>query len=99
MTSRFAAAIARLVAPARQAPDAYSHETADALAGGEPAVVAALVHADTAALRRIAATPGVRAVEALPQDAVAGRFAVRPLLPQQTVRADPLPGAAAPRTN
>lgn len=35
-------------------------------------------------LRELAAQPGIRAVEALPADAEMGRFAVAPLLPEQT---------------
>ena len=35
-------------------------------------------------LRELATTPGVRAVQALPADAIAGRFAVAPLLPEAT---------------
>lgn len=55
-----------------------------AVSAGVPAtdvslsVAGVLVHAPTAVLRDLASTPGVRAVEALPADAVYGRFAVRP---------------------
>lgn len=67
--------------------------------GGGSAVIGVVLRSPTTDLREIAAAPGVRAVEALPADARWGRFAVRPLLPQQTERADPLrdDGAAAPR--
>ncbi|MGW0179284.1 hypothetical protein [Nocardia sp. NPDC003345] len=40
-----------------------------------------VVRAPAARLRELAARPGIRAVQALPADAVAGRFAVAPLLP------------------
>ncbi|MFI5503625.1 hypothetical protein ACIA5E_31590 [Nocardia asteroides] len=42
-------------------------------------------------LRDLAATPGVRAVQALPADAIAGRFAVAPLLPAATGVVAPTP--------
>jgi hypothetical protein len=56
-----------------------------------PCVVGLTVHGDPDALRALAAAPGVRAVEALPADAVFGRFAVTPLLPEQTQTASPGP--------
>ncbi len=54
-------------------------------------VVAATVRAPTSDLAAVADLPGVRGVEALPADAVFGRFAVTPLLPEQTVVATPGP--------
>ncbi|KZE98625.1 hypothetical protein A2J03_13450 [Rhodococcus sp. EPR-157] len=51
------------------------------LAAGCDCVVGLVVHASGISLRSIQATSGVRTVEALPSDAVAGRFAVRALLP------------------
>ncbi|MFE7723141.1 hypothetical protein ACFU44_29390 [Nocardia rhizosphaerihabitans] len=45
-------------------------------------------------LRDLAAQPGVRAVQALPADAVAGRFAVAPLLPEATDVVAPTPDDA-----
>ncbi|MFD6393344.1 hypothetical protein [Nocardia sp. NPDC060259] len=42
-------------------------------------------------LRELAAQPGVRAVQALPADAIAGRFAVSPLLPEATDVVAPAP--------
>lgn len=54
-------------------------------------VVGLTVRGDPAALRALAATPGVRSVEALPADAVFGRFAVVPLLPEQTGTVAPGP--------
>lgn len=65
--------------------------TADRIAADEPAIIGLLVRAATGQLRAVAELPGVRAVDALPDDAVWGQFAVRPLLPQQTRAADPLP--------
>ncbi|MEU5408838.1 hypothetical protein [Nocardia asteroides] len=45
-------------------------------------------------LRELATTPGVRAVQALPADAIAGRFAVAPLLPEATGVVAPTPDDA-----
>ncbi|MFE6925979.1 hypothetical protein ACFVAV_33550 [Nocardia sp. NPDC057663] len=45
-------------------------------------------------LRELAAQPGVRAVQALPADAIAGRFAVAPLLPETTDVVAPTPDDA-----
>ncbi|WP_278265576.1 hypothetical protein [Nocardia sp. AG03] len=42
-------------------------------------------------LRELAAQPGVRSVQALPADALAGRFAVSPLLPGTTGAVTPTP--------
>ena len=50
---------------------------------GCPCVVGVLVRAPLDQLRAIADDPGVRAAEALPADAIFGRFAVRALLPPQ----------------
>lgn len=58
-------------------------------------VVGLTVRGDPAALRALAATPGVRSVEALPADAVFGRFAVVPLLPGQTEMVAPGPDDGA----
>jgi hypothetical protein len=58
--------------------------------GGE-CVVGLVLRADASVLRRYAADPEVRAVEALPADARGGRFAVVPLLPEQTTVVQPLP--------
>lgn len=54
-------------------------------------VVGVTVRGPQSDLAALAAVPGVRAVEALPADAVYGRFAVRPLLPEQTVAVTPGP--------
>lgn len=61
------------------------------LGSGCACVIAATLHAPPAALADVATRPGVRAVEALPPDAVFGRFAVTPLRPDQTVAATPGP--------
>lgn len=61
---------------------------------GDPAIIGVVVRGTAEELREVAGRPGVRAVEALPADAVWGRFAVRPLLPQQTEVASPLPDSA-----
>jgi len=52
-------------------------------------VLAVLVEGDRAGLEAVAARPGVRAVEAAPSGTVDP--ALSPLLPEQTVRADPPP--------
>ncbi|CAM2972279.1 DUF4230 domain-containing protein [Prescottella defluvii] len=59
------------------------------LSTGCPCVVGAVVRGSLADLRALAAAPTVRAVEALPSDAVAGAFAVSPLLPSQTIAVVP----------
>ncbi|UOT01828.1 hypothetical protein MPY17_22890 [Rhodococcus opacus] len=46
-------------------------------------VIGVVVRGDHEALTALRSAPDVRAVEALGADAVAGRFAVRPLLPEQ----------------
>lgn len=58
-----------------------------------------VVRAAPAALRELAARSGIRAVEALPADTVADRFAVTPLLPgtEGTVRPEPDDGQVPPR--
>lgn len=58
-------------------------------------VVAATVRGPQSALAALAAVPGVRVVEALPADAVYGRFAVRPLLPGQRAVVAPGPDDGA----
>lgn len=61
---------------------------------GDPVIIGLLARGNPAQLRAVAAQPQVRAVEALPDDAVWERFAVRPLQPQQVDAADPLPDHA-----
>src|SRR5699024_918312 len=56
-------------------------QVTDALRSGCDCVVGLIVRGDLAHLRTIAGRPGVRAVEALPPDAVFCSFAVRPLMP------------------
>ncbi len=68
--------------------------TVSRLRAGEPGIIGLLVRGTTEQLRAVAAQPWVRAVEALPPDAVWQRFAVRPLQPQQTDAAFPLPDDA-----
>jgi hypothetical protein len=65
---------------------------AEAVALADPAcrcVLAVLVEGDRAGFDAVAARPGVRAVEAAPPGTVDPALA--PLLPEQTVRADPPP--------
>ncbi|MBO0855028.1 MAG: hypothetical protein J2P18_14850 [Nocardia sp.] len=57
---------------------------ASRLRSGCDCVVNLVVRGDLGGLRALAAHSGVRSVEALPPDASAGAFAVRPLLPEQT---------------
>lgn len=54
-------------------------------------VMGATVRGSLDRLRTLAAAPGVRAVEALPGDAVAGAFSVNPLLPTQSTSVVPGP--------
>lgn len=56
--------------------------SAGRLADGCACVVGMTVRGDVEMLRALTSRPGVRAVEALPSDAVYGRFAVTPLLPE-----------------
>lgn len=68
--------------------------TAEAAALANPTcacVLALVVRADRAELAALAARPEVRAVHAGPPDATARELALSPLLPEQTVRADPPP--------
>ena len=72
--------------------------TADTVAHDGEVVIGVIVRADIAELRALADRGGptsVRSVEALPPDAVWGRFAVRPLLPSYTDVVAPLPDDAA----
>lgn len=68
--------------------------TVSRLRAGEPAIIGVLARGTAGQLRAVADQPRVRAVEALPADAVWERFAVRPLQPQQVDAALPLPDAA-----
>lgn len=68
--------------------------TVSRIRDGDPAIIGLVVRGTVEQLRAVAEHPRVRAVEALPADAVWGRFAVRPLLPQQTEMASPLPDSA-----
>lgn len=68
--------------------------TVSRIRDGEPAIIGLLARGTTEQLREVADRPGVRAVEALPADAVWQRFAVRPLQPQQREVALPLPDDA-----
>lgn len=68
--------------------------TASRIGSGDPAIIGLLARGTGEQLRVVAEHPRVRAVEALPPDAVWGRFAIRPLLPQQAEVASPLPDTA-----
>lgn len=61
------------------------------LEDGCACIVGLVVRGTSAQLDEIATRAGVRAVEALPVDAVFGRFAVAPLMPQQTELVAPGP--------
>ncbi|MGW5144049.1 hypothetical protein ACWEPH_33740 [Nocardia beijingensis] len=61
------------------------------LRGGCGCVVGLVVRGAPARLRELAGQNGVRAVQALPADAVAGSFAVAPLLPDYRDVVGPLP--------
>ncbi|MFN3339053.1 MAG: hypothetical protein ACK40Z_05085 [Dietzia sp.] len=68
--------------------------TVSRIRSGAPAIIGLLARGTPAQLRAVAEQPWVRAVEALPADAVWERFAVRPLQPQQVDAAFPLPDDA-----
>jgi len=83
-----AAADARL--PGR--PGAVAATEASALDRADcSCVVALVVGGDRAALAALAGRPSVRAVEAAPPGTTDVELALAPLLPEQTVRADPPP--------
>lgn len=65
--------------------------SASRLAAGCDCVVGLVVHAPATALDSILSRPDVRAVESLPSDARAGKFAVRALLPDYVDVVGPLP--------
>ncbi len=73
--------------------------SAASFASGCDCVVGLVVRAPADGLRSTAAQPLVRAVEALPADAVGGRFAVRAFLPDYVDVVGPLPddGDVPPR--
>lgn len=62
---------------------------------GRPAIIGLVAWSGPGELREVAGADAVRAVEALPADAIWNRFAVRPLLPQQTGVVAPLPDHGA----
>lgn len=57
-------------------------------------ITGVIVHGTPAELHSLASTPGVRAVEPLPVDAVYGRFGMRPL--EDTAPAPPVPAEEQP---
>ncbi|MEE2033494.1 hypothetical protein [Rhodococcus chondri] len=59
-------------------------------------VVGAVIRGTPTELRKTAADPRLRAVEALPADAVAGRFSVTPLLPEHVETVAPGPDDGEP---
>ncbi|MGV9616863.1 hypothetical protein [Nocardia xishanensis] len=64
------------------------------LRAGCACTVGLIVRGTLADLRNLASADGIRAVEALPADAVAGHFAVTPLLPEHTDTVVPGPDDA-----
>ncbi|MFC9476094.1 hypothetical protein ACFTS5_28235 [Nocardia sp. NPDC056952] len=70
---------------------AVAHVTESRLRAGCACTAGLVVRGTLTQLRDLATQPGVRAVQALPADAVAGRFAVSPLLPgsSDTVTSSP----------
>jgi hypothetical protein len=90
-TSRGRAALAAAADAGRLTGRAQAVAAAEAAALAAPGcrcVLAVLVDGDRAGLAAVAARAGVRAVDAAPPDAGP---ALAPLLPEQTVRADPPP--------
>ena len=73
-------------------PGAVAAAEAATLAGADcRCVVALVVDGDRASLGAVVGRPAVRAVEAAPPGTAGRELALAPLLPEQTVRADPLP--------
>lgn len=70
--------------------------SADRLAADCACAVGIVVRGTGDQLREAATVPRVRAVEALPPDAVAGRFSVRPLLPEHIDTVAPGPDDGQP---
>lgn len=81
-----------LVAPGERG-EAIARVSMSRLRAGVPAVVGIVVFGTGAALRAAAAGPGVRGVQVVPDGG--GAFAVAPLLPSFTDRAEPGPDDAA----
>ncbi|MGY0497800.1 hypothetical protein ACWZHB_04790 [Nocardia sp. FBN12] len=65
--------------------------TASRLRAGCACTAGIVVRGTLPQLRDLATQPGIRAVQALPPDAVAGRFAVSPLLPGSSDTVTPVP--------
>ncbi|WP_236573688.1 hypothetical protein [Nocardia caishijiensis] len=65
--------------------------SASRLRAGCACTAGIVVRGTLSQLRDLAAAPGIRAVQALPADAVAGRFAVSPLLPESAGAITPTP--------
>ncbi|WP_228539799.1 hypothetical protein [Nocardia sp. XZ_19_385] len=65
--------------------------TISRLRAGCPCTVGLVIRGTLPQLRTLAATTNIRAVEALPADAVDGHFAVTPLLPEHTDTITPTP--------
>ncbi|WP_245649817.1 hypothetical protein [Nocardia shimofusensis] len=65
--------------------------SADRLEAGCACAVAIVVRGPVDRLRELGADPAIRAVEALPADAVAGHYGVAPLLPEHTEAVVPGP--------
>ncbi|MFD6897692.1 hypothetical protein ACFWB0_24545 [Rhodococcus sp. NPDC060086] len=70
--------------------------SADRLAADCACAVGIVVRGTGEQLREVATASQVRAVEALPSDAVAGRFSVRPLLPEHIETVAPGPDDGQP---
>lgn len=70
---------------------AVARVVADRLRAGCACTVGLVVRGTLPDLRALADQPGIRAVQSLPADAVAGRFAVAPLLPGTTDVVSPTP--------
>jgi hypothetical protein len=79
---------ARLAGRAR---DVAAAEAAALSAADCRCVLALVVRSDRVGLEALATRPGVRAVQAAPPGVTVRELALAPLLPEQTVRADPLP--------
>lgn len=94
--ARVAAGRLRLQASGTDRAARIAAASADRLAAGCACIVGVAVRGTPAQLRAAAGDPGVRTVEVLPSDAVAGRFSLNPLLPEHVESVVPGPDDAEP---
>lgn len=86
----------RMQAPGNDRASRIAAASAERIASGCACVVGVVVRGTPDELQESATDPAVRAVEALPPDAVAGRFSVTPLLPEHAETVAPGPDDGEP---